>query len=315
MKGEGVLLLLLLIPLLLAACAPRVEGIGPATREVSVADGAFVMADGYRLPYRQWGDPATATAVLVGLHGFNDYSAFLSNAGPVWSERNILTVAYDQRGFGETENRGLWHGRDALIRDAQAVMRLMRERHPAQPIFLMGESMGGAVAIAAMGEAPEIGPAGTILAAPAAADWDQFAWYQRWALWAAAHTLPWLEMTGEGLKVRPSDNREILRALFQDPLVIKRTRIDAVWGLLRLGDRAFDAAGNLPAPALVLWGAKEELIPPKAQAALDRVLPAHATRRRYPNGYHMLTRDLSADVVLRDIADWVLAKTQAAPLD
>jgi alpha-beta hydrolase superfamily lysophospholipase len=55
------------------------------------------------------------------------------------------------------------------------------------------------------------------------------------------------------------------------------------------------------------------LIPPRAQAALDAMLPPHAERRRYPNGYHMLTRDLGAAVVLDDIADWVLAHSPANP--
>lgn len=301
--------------LLLAACAPRVAPMGPPIQPPTVTDGAFTMADGYRLPYRRWGASGAARAIIIGLHGFNDYSAFLSNAGPVWAERGIATFAYDQRGFGETAGRGLWHGRAALIADARAVAGLIRARYPDRPLFLLGESMGGAVAIAAVSGRPGVPVAGTVLTAPAATDWQGFAWYQRWTMWAAAHTLPWLEVTGQGLRLQPSDNIAMLRALSRDPLVIKRTRIDALWGLLRLGDRAFDVADTLPAPALLLWGAREELIPERARDALDARLPDHVERRVYPEGYHMLTRDKAADIVLADIADWVLAKALGGPLD
>ncbi|MCR9219296.1 MAG: lysophospholipase [Alphaproteobacteria bacterium] len=296
----------------LAACAPRVEGLGPTTQAPAFGSTAFVMADGYALPYRMWGPQEAPRAVILGLHGFNDYSGFLANAGPVWAERGVLTLAYDQRGFGATAGRGLWHGDAALVRDARTAIDLVRRRWPDAPLVLLGESMGGAVALAALGEGPGGGGGravdGAVLSAPAAAEWEAFPWWQRAALWTAAHTVPWMTATGRGLKRRPSDNLEMLKALAQDPLVIKETRLDAVWGLIRLGDRAHAAAAGLPPPALVLWGEKEELIPARAQTALDARLPAAVERRRYPDGHHMLTRDLNAARVLEEIADWTLAR-------
>eukprot|EP00752_Nemacystus_decipiens_P015311 g13644.t1 len=272
------------------------------------------MADGYRLPHRSWGPQEAPRAVILGLHGFNDYSGFLANAGPVWAGRGALTLAYDQRGFGATAGRGLWHGDAAMVRDARTVIELVRRRWPDAPLVLLGESMGGAVALAALADGPDgAAPSvdGVVLSAPAAADWEAFPWWQRAALWTAAHTVPWMTATGRGLKRKPSDNMEMLKALAQDPLVIKETRLDAVWGLIRLGDRAYAAVVDLPTPALVLWGEKEELIPDFAQAALDARLPAAVERRRYPDGHHMLTRDLNAARVLEDVADWTLARRGA----
>ncbi|MEQ8604966.1 MAG: alpha/beta hydrolase [Marivibrio sp.] len=314
-RGERVFRGVLLAAfLLLAACAPRVEGLGPETGAPRLADGAIVAADGYRLPLRRWGPEERPRAVILGLHGFNDYSGFLENAAEIWAERGILTVAYDQRGFGETEGRGLWHGAEALVSDARAAVRLVRARWPEAPLTLMGESMGGAVAIAALspgypggGAAPSVD--GLVLSAPAAADWERFSWWRRALFWTAAHTVPWMEATGRGLKLKPSDNIEMLRALGRDPLVIKRTRLDAVWGLIRLGDAAYDAADRLPGPALVLWGAKEALIPPESRDALNARLPeAGVERRLYPAGHHMLTRDLAGEIVVGDIAAWAAAR-------
>ena len=320
MRGAPALMLLGLM-LLLGACAPRVEGLGAPRAAPQLGDDAIHAADGYRLPLRRWGPEENPTAVILGLHGFNDYSGFLENAAELWAGRGILTLAYDQRGFGETEGRGLWHGTQALVSDARAAVRLVRDRWPDAPLILMGESMGGAVAIAAAspgfeGEAPAPTVDGVVLSAPAAADWERFSWWRRALFWTAAHTVPWMEATGRGLKLKPSDNIEMLRALGRDPLVIKSTRLDAVWGLIQLGDAAFDAADRLPGPALLLWGAQEELIPSGARAALDAQLPQAGVERRIsPAGFHMLTRDLAGEIVVRDVADWALTRRplSAAP--
>jgi hypothetical protein len=92
-------------------------------------------------------------------------------------------------------------------------------------------------------------------------------------LWAAAHSLPWLELSGRGLDIRPSDNVPMLRALGADPLVIKETRVDALWGVTNLMDRAAASAPALPAPALILYGEHDEIIPREAFCAALRRLP------------------------------------------
>ena len=70
----------------------------------------------------------------------------------------------------------------------------------------------------------------------------------RTALWLVAHALPWYKLTGEGLNITPSDNIPMLRALAADPLVIKATRADAVWGVVNLMDRAYAAAPDVASP-------------------------------------------------------------------
>jgi alpha-beta hydrolase superfamily lysophospholipase len=101
----------------------------------------------------------------------------------------------------------------------------------------------------------------------------------------------------------------MLKALGRDPLVIKQSRIDAVYGLVNLMDRAMASASSLRAPALVLYGAKDQLIPPAAVEEMTERLPASADGSRrvayYPNGYHMLLRDLQGDTVWRDILAWM----------
>jgi alpha-beta hydrolase superfamily lysophospholipase len=179
----------------------------------------------------------------------------------------------------------------------------------------MGESMGGAVTIAALATGV-LDADGVILVAPAVWSRSEMPFYQTASLWIAAHTLPWLKLTARGLDILPSDNIEMLRALGADPLVIKETRIDAIWGLVDLMDQALAASALLDDPALILYGSRDEVIPPNATAAmLARLPPAPAGSRTvaiYDDGYHMLLRDLQAPVVWRDILSWL--RDAAAPL-
>jgi pimeloyl-ACP methyl ester carboxylesterase len=138
--------------------------------------------------------------------------------------------------------------------------------------------------------------------------------YQRWALFVAGWTVPWLTVTApDGLEIWPSDNVEMLRALSRDPLVIKRTRIDALYGLTTLMDEAMAAMGRISVPTLVLFGANEQVIPPEPVAQALARLPPGPRVVRYPRGWHMLLRDLNAPVVWRDVAAWVSDPAAALP--
>ena len=134
-----------------AACVPRIEPAGPPTVEPALEAAAFLAADGTRLPMRRWlpdGDPG---AVILALHGFNDYSNAFEDAGLAWRAHGIATYAYDQRGFGASDEakRGLWPGIETLVADLKTATELVRARHARTPLFLVGESMGSAVALLA----------------------------------------------------------------------------------------------------------------------------------------------------------------------
>ncbi len=295
--------------LLAGACAPYVQLAGPRVGDPAFAENNVIMTgDRVPLPVRTWTPPGAPGAVIVALHGFNDYSKSFEEAGEYWASQGIATYAYDQRGFGRGDNRGLWHGGLTLARDAGNVVRLVKSRHPGTPVYIVGESMGGAVAMIAMAEAdaPEVD--GIVLSAPAVWGRATMNVFERTGLWFFSHVMPWFRVSGGGLGIKPSDNKEMLRALSKDPLVIKETRVDAVHGLVDLMDAAQLAAPRIKAPTLVLYGEKDEIVPPEPTYRMIAKLERLGDGQRvaiYPEGYHMLMRDLQAKVVLADIAAWI----------
>jgi acylglycerol lipase len=300
----------LVLGLILAgACAPTIAPPGSNSTTPMLLDDHIRAADGAKLPLRVWRSEGPPKAVVLGLHGFNDYSKSFDHPAKTWTARGITVYAYDQRGFGAAPHHGLWPGTRAMTGDLAATSRLLRERYPGVPLVLVGESMGAAVILAAYGGGDRPAADGVVLSAPAVWSRDYMPFYQRAALWLGAHTLPWMKLTGQGLKIRASDNDDMLRALGRDPLVIKATRIDSLYGLSDLMDAALAAAPQMDARALVLYGREEQLIPKLARQALLDTLPNNGRWRyaEYQSGFHMLLRDLNADLVLRDIASWAVA--------
>lgn len=298
----------------LVGCSPQYQQSQPPWFDPVLDSEAIVTADGARLPLLTWLPEGRPKAVIVALHSMNDYSREFAGAAETWRQAGIATYAYDQRGFGGTAQRGVWPGAAPLVRDYQTAVGLVRRRHPGVPVYSLGTSMGGAVilAAAAHGGAPPVD--GVILLAPAVWARATMPAYYTASLWLAAHTMPALTLTGRGLNRIASDNRAMLRELARDPMVLKSARVDSIYGMVELMDRAYAAAAALKVPALLLYGANDQIIPRQPVETVARRLPAAALRFAfYERGYHMLLRDLQGRVVQRDIAAWVADRNAPLP--
>ncbi len=315
--------------LALAACAPQLQSIGPDIDQPRLADKAIHTADGVTLPLREWlpRDDSLRVkpikAVVLALHGFNDYSRGMTNLGQGLARRSMAVYAYDQRGFGATPQRGIWPGGERMIDDLRLAIRLLKEKYPDKPFFLLGESMGGSVIMAAEDEAQPLPVDGVILASPAVWGWETQSAFNRDLLQFMAHFMPWLPVYGSGIRVQPSDNTTALRAMSRDPLVIKDTRVDAIYGLVDLMERAYRAVPDLcradqqKPRCLILYGGREDIQGGNAVHGMLAQLPDLPKNELrlalYPHGHHLLLRDLDAQTVFTDIDTWIGDPVQPLP--
>ncbi len=313
-------LFLICLAATLAACAPtvqRAERPAASFEGPRITENGFFSFDGAWLAMQRWAPPpdAPATAVIVALHGMNDYSEAYYTAGPYWAANGAAVYAYDARGFGRSPNRGVWAGEKLLTEDLRTLVALARRANPGVPVAVVGDSMGAATAIAAFGSDRPPAADRLVLVAPAVWGWSTLPDHYAATLWLGAHTFPHRPVTpprGVQRKIQASDNIEMLRKLGRDPTMLFETRIDAIFGLVSLMESASRKAGKLTVPTLFLYGAKDQIIPrASAEAAARRLLGAGRTAL-YPNGYHMLLRDLQGQTVWRDIAAFVA--DPAAPL-
>ena len=304
---------LLLFTLTLAACAtPHVQGaltppagfVGP-----SLQADAVVVQDGGRLPMTAWLPDGEPWAVLVALHGMNDSRGSWRLAGPWWAEQGIATYAYDQRGFGQAPGRGEWAGA-LMLEDLRTVVALVRARHPHAIIAVAGESMGGAVGIAAFSSDRPPAADRLILLAPAVWGWSSQAPLNRASLWVATRALGDRSVEAPEWAVRAiaaSDNWLDLIRTGRDPDAIIATRFDTLSGLVDLMETASLNLGNTRTPTLLLYGAHDQIIEaPAIRLALRRAgTPPNLRTGWYADGWHILNRDLQAETVFRDVESFL----------
>ena len=306
----------------LTACAtPAIQPVltpptgftGPA-----VEARTLLMDDGARLPLARWapeiGEP---WAVIVALHGMNDSRASFRLAGPYWAEHGIETWAVDQRGFGEAPGRGVWAGEARMAEDVRTAVALARARHPRAIIAVAGESMGGSVTIAAFGSDRPPAADRVLLLAPGVWGWTAQGPVNSSALWLAARTMGPYAVDAPEWAIRDhpaSDNRLELYRNGRDPNSILSTRFDALYGLVDLMESASTRLGSIRAPTLLLYGGHDNVIQkPAMRLALQRAGDRPGFRTAYyPDGWHILNRDLQAERMYRDVEAWL--RDASAPL-
>jgi len=295
---------------LLMSCAPTFAPVEGSVSPI-VTDEAIIARDGTRLPLRRWDAEGKPRAVIVALHGMSDYSNAFAMPGAVWAKQGITTLAYDQRGFGKSDKPGIWAGADSMRSDLNDAVAAAKARYPGVPVFALGESMGGAVVLSALGSAQPPAVDGVILVAPAVWSRGDMPMLYRVALFLGAHILPNMILPNSAAsrvkKIIASDNIPMLIALGKDPLFQKQTRTGTLYGLVNLMDEARTAPERITAapPILFLYGAKDQIIPAKPTEAVIAGLGAKAEVKHYENGYHMLLRDLEGETVDHDIANWI----------
>lgn len=270
-----------------------------------IAGDAFVVQDSAQLPYRLWAPEDEPWGVIVALHGMNDHHMAWRLAGPAWAAMGVAVYAYDQRGFGAAPGRGVWAGETLMTEDLRTVAALVRARHPRAVLGVAGESMGGAVAIAAFASDRPPDADRLILMAPAVWGWSSQAPLNRASLWVAARLLGSTAMEPPAFAVRDiraSDNIDALIWLGRDPGYTRATRFDALSGLVDLMETASRSLGSVRGPTLLQYGAHDQIIEPRPmRLALERAGdPANLRTAWYADGWHLLNRDLTRDRPLGD---------------
>lgn len=289
----------------LAACAPEEQVFVSRDGTPKIEKSAVYTGDKREIPLRQWLPKEKPKAVILALHGFNDYSNAFTVPGEYFAERGMAVYAYDQRGFGQSIDWTIWPGEKNLTYDVADTVKALHAEYPETPLYVLGESMGAAVVILTLAEhdMPEV--KGAVLVSPAVWGYDAMPFYYQGGLWLAAHTVPQMRVSGRGLKRLASDNLEMLRALGRDPLIIKHTRIDAIYGLVRVMSEASHEITNVKTPLLILFGKNDQIVPPPAMEDLANRATAPHDVICYNEGYHMLLRDLEGERVMADIAKWI----------
>jgi alpha-beta hydrolase superfamily lysophospholipase len=312
-------LAVLLAALALCACAPmlRQQAMTPAA---GFAGPHFevdrvVSFDGARLGLTTWEAEGEPWAVIVAVHGMNDYANAFHLAAPEWAKAGVTTIAYDQRGFGRSPGRGIWAGDDLMTEDLRTVTALARARYPDAVLAVVGESMGGSVAAEAFASDRPPDADRLVLLSPGVWGFDTQPLPYKTALWLAAnltaskvYTPPkWVTE-----RIVPTDNRPELIAMGRDPLMIWGARSDTLYGLVKMMSRAADDVGDDHVPTLYCYGDRDDIIPKDAAFQAAEGLRPTDRSAYYAGGHHLLVRDLARARAIADVLSFI--RDPRAPL-
>jgi alpha-beta hydrolase superfamily lysophospholipase len=264
----------------------------------------LIVGDGAVLPLMRWSPASEPRALLLGLHGYGDYRRAFRLAGPWFAEHGVELIAYDQRGFGDTESRGLWPGADNLVQDFADAVSILRTAYPERPLHVIGESMGGAVALAGLASGQIEGVDRLIVAAPGVSGDMPLRQLHDTVLRLAALALPWLaiELRRGG---RPWLDPSEAARLADDPLILRALSVGTYEGLIDLATIASEnLRGGLP-PTFLLYGELDGTIPRRAVDDLARALDERDDIRYYPDRHHLLLHEADAEAVFADCLDWL----------
>lgn len=274
-------------------------------------EGYFLGASIGQIFWQGWvpDDDASVAGVVVVAHGAAEHSGRYAHVGERLAADGYATYALDHRGHGRSEGtRANINRMSEVVADLDQLIRQSRERHEGNPVYLLGHSMGGLVALDYV-TSPDVERdlRGLILSGPLLES-GAASRAQRLAAKALSTVLPNLGV----LKVDAT-------AVSRDPAVVADYDSDPLnyRGKLRArtGGEMLDAfirvkrrLSTLDLPTLVLHGTADRLADPAGSRLIaERAGSPDITLKLYDGLYHEVFNEPEKDSVLGDVIEWLKA--------
>ncbi|MGO9110008.1 MAG: lysophospholipase [Thermoguttaceae bacterium] len=269
-------------------------------------EDCFTGHDGLPLFERSWMPTHRPRAAVVLIHGLFEHSGSHTGAALELVRRGFSVHAMDLRGHGRSEGprcdvRSFNH----YLLDLDIFFERASRKAVGQPLFLMGNSMGGLIiSLWAILRQPPI--RGLILSGPLLALADGLYPRLRHLTGVAAALAPWLRVTQIPLDWL-SRERQVVERFRNDPLVFHgcfTVRVAAE--ILRAMKNVSQQAASLSVPLLILHGSQDRICGPAgSQALYQKAGCADKTFHLYDGFYHEVFDEHQRDRVLADLTTWL----------
>ena len=254
--------------------------------------------------------PPPPRAVIALVHGINEHSGRYGFIAERAGQRGLGLVSMDLRGHGRSPGeRAYVNEFDEYLLDVDALLAKARELAAGRPVFLMGHSMGGAIALRWVAQrGPRV--AGLVLSSAALRVGGDV---PRLLVWLAPLLSRWLPRQ-RGTRLSPdvlSRIPEAVAAYEADPLVTRKgapARTGAE--LLRAMELNRAAAAGLKLPVYLFHGDADRLTDPEGSREINDLWGgADHSLRLWRGSRHETLNDLDREAVATELLDWVLARS------
>ena len=271
------------------------------------SETSFTGDAGGEIFWQSWpaSDGAVAKGVVVIAHGVSEHSGRYAHVARRLTDAGYDAYALDHRGHGRSEGGSANIGRiSSAVADIGTLIGIARGESEAPKAFLLGHSMGGALALEfALERQDELD--GLVLSAPAASV-EAASGLELLAARALSVVTPNLGV----FRVDPtavSRDPAVVRDYESDPLNYHRKLPARTVAELAAAAEGFP--GRLPAltlPLLVMVGTADRLVPPDASRMIaERAGSADKRLIEYDGLYHEILNEPEQDKVMDDLVGWL----------
>lgn len=275
--------------------------------------GSFRGTRARRIVWQSWlpaGERQLRGVVTIA-HGYGEHMGRYQHVAARLNEAGYAVYALDHHGHGRSGGRRGRVGLRAAVADLdQLIVTVARARNPDLPQFLLGHSMGGAVALRyAMAHQRRL--QGLLLSAPLA------------AVEGGPILLTFGRVIGRLLPAAPV-SRVDPRLVSRDHAVVKDYMADPLNHhgpipagvardfILHVATLERDA-GQIKLPTLLMWGTSDRLCPPAGGELVAASIGSDdLTVKRYTGLFHEVMNEPEQESVLDDLVAWLDAHAPAS---
>lgn len=258
----------------------------------------------------RWTRPVSPRAALVVVHGLGEHSGRYNALAHALVAAGFSYYSFDLRGHGKSGGpRGDVHKFDDYLYDLNRFLAVVRQRETHLPIFLMGHSLGGILAVLyALDHQREL--AGLVTASTAFQLASPPGALSLLGARVLSTVAPGLKLQNDLDPAQLSNDPALPAQYLSDPLVERQ--VTAQWASEFFSNygQALERAPELTLPLLVLHGGADEIADVAgARAFHERATSGDKTVRVYTDLRHELYTELpeKRNQVFADLIKWLAA--------
>lgn len=268
-------------------------------------EGTFTGQAGETIFWKSWKPETDPVAVVVVAHGFGEHIGRYANLVDALVPHGYAVYGPDHRGHGRsTGHRALIDKHEYLLDDLDQVFAKAAAEHPNLPVFLLGHSMGGNIALAsALRNQSRL--RGLVLSGPLASNHGIPKPLQVLAsiLGRIAPKLAVTKLSAAAVSRDPA----VVAAYENDPLVFHGKMPAGTGYALIKTSKGF--AGRLPSltiPLLVVHGSADALVSVECGKLAHRLAGSpDKTLNVYEGLFHEVFNEPEHEQVLADVRTWL----------
>lgn len=270
------------------------------------ASSTLRAADGTRLHALRWPAERPRAALLLS-HGLGEHAGRYAALARDLVPRGVEVHALDHRGHGRSGGARAYAARFGHFVDDFERFRLhVAASLPAGlPVFLLGHSLGGLIAIRWLEAHPEAGLAGAILSAPLLGIRKEAARWKTALSGVLSKVLPWVPIPNEIDPAELSSDPAYVRSYREDPLVHARITPRLYTEMVAAMGDAVAEKGRLALPLLFLVPGADSIVREEETLRFAESLTGDVTVRRYPGFHHESLNELDRARPVGDVIGWM----------